>query len=159
MRKFLTCAFVGALLAIGSAAIVAAPAADPAIGKWKLNVAKSKFGPEPVPKSQVRSYVESAEGLMLTYTNVGTDGKKTAVQVTYKIDGKDYPATGAPDYDTVSLKRIDSNNCEFTLKKGGKVVWTGVRSVSADGKQLTNNFKASSSKSAGYDIKLLFDRQ
>ena len=159
MKRILTTAFVGALLAIGSAAIVAAPAADPAIGTWKLNVAKSKFSPGPAPKSETRTYAESAQGITLSWKSVGADGKETSVQTTYKIDGKDYPVTGNPNNDSISLKRVDSNNVEFTLKKGGKVVGTGSRSVSKDGKVLTNSSKGTTAKGEALDNTLVFDRQ
>ena len=47
---------VGALFALGTSAALAA---DPAIGTWKLNLAKSTFSPGPAPRSQVRTYAES----------------------------------------------------------------------------------------------------
>ena len=43
MTKILTSIFLGTLITIGSAAIAAGIAADPVVGTWKLNVAKSKF--------------------------------------------------------------------------------------------------------------------
>jgi len=44
MRTFLQMLVIGAALAVGAAtAASAATATDPAIGTWKLNVAKSKF--------------------------------------------------------------------------------------------------------------------
>jgi hypothetical protein len=60
---------VGAILAL---ATNAALAADAAVGTWKLNVAKSTFSPGPVPKSQTRSYAESAQGLTLAVTPTST---------------------------------------------------------------------------------------
>jgi hypothetical protein len=159
MKRSLTTAFVAALLSIGSAAIVAAPAADPVIGTWKLNVAKSKFSPGPGPKSETRTYAESAQGIALSWKSVGADGKEGSVHTTYKVDGSDYPVTGNPDFDSVSLKRVDSNNVEFTLKKGGKVAATGSRSVSKDGKVLTNSTKGTSAKGEAFDNTLVFDRQ
>jgi len=46
MQAIFKTLFVGAVLAIGTGAVVAAaPAADPVIGTWKLNLAKSKFSP------------------------------------------------------------------------------------------------------------------
>jgi len=35
-------------------------------------------------------------------------GKPTLVQFTAKYDGKDYPVTGSPDYDAISLRRVDA---------------------------------------------------
>jgi hypothetical protein len=45
--------------------------------------------------------------------------------------------TGNPDSDAVSFKRIDGFTTEFTQKRGGKVVITGTRSFSKDGKVMT----------------------
>jgi hypothetical protein len=39
---------------------------------------------------------------------------------TANYDGKDYPVTGNPDWDMVSLKRINANTVEFTRKRAGK---------------------------------------
>jgi len=60
MQTIFKTLFVGAILALGTNAALAA---DAAVGTWKLNVAKSTFSPGPAPKSQTRSYVESAQGL------------------------------------------------------------------------------------------------
>ena len=44
MNKFLSTVFLlGALLTIGSVSIAAGADADPVVGTWKLNVAKSKL--------------------------------------------------------------------------------------------------------------------
>jgi hypothetical protein len=61
-------------LAVGSAAVVAAPAADPVIGNWQLNVAKSKFSPGPAPKSETRTYAARDQGITMTWKSVGADG-------------------------------------------------------------------------------------
>ena len=66
MKAILKTAFFALLLAAGSTAVVAAPAADPVIGTWQLDAAKS----------------------------------------TFKTDGKDYPVTGAPNFDSLSLKQV-----------------------------------------------------
>ena len=159
MKSVLSTVFLGALLALGSAAIAAAPAADTVVGTWNLNLAKSKFNPGPGPKSQTRTYSESAQGLSLATKSVGADGKETTGQTTYKFDGKDYPVTGSPDFDTLTAKKVDNFTTEFTLKRAGKVVATGSRTVSNDGKVLTNPTKGTDAKGAQYDNLLIFDRQ
>jgi hypothetical protein len=105
MQAILKTLFVGALLAIGTSAVLAdSPASDPAIGAWKLNLAKSKFSPGPAPKSQTRTYVESAQGVTLTIKNTAADGKESTLTVTFKDDGKPHPVTGNPDFDSVTVK-------------------------------------------------------
>jgi hypothetical protein len=159
MQKFLTTAFVATLLGLASVTVAAWPAADPVVGTWKLNVAMSKATPGPLAKSETRSYTESAQGMTVSWKTVGADGKESSVSATYKADGKDYPVTGAAAYDGLSLKRIDSQTTEFTLKKGGKAVGTGTRSVSKDGKVLTINSKVTTAGGASAEQTLVFDRQ
>lgn len=125
---------VGASLALAS---LAAQAASPFVGTWVLDAAKSSFEGTPAPKSIERSYSESAAGIHMSAKYVGADGKVTTQQATYKIDGKYYALKGSPDYDHLALKAKDANTVEFTQKKDGKEVGTGMRTVSADGRTLT----------------------
>jgi hypothetical protein len=159
MTKILTSVFLGTLLTIGSAAIAAGTAADPVVGTWKLNVAKSKFSPGPALKSQTRIYSQSAEGITLNMKTVGADGKETTTQTTYQFDGKDYPVTGAPDYDSLSAKQIETNTAEFTLKKAGKAIGTTRRTVSKDGKILTATSKVTDAKGQKSEDVTVFDKQ
>jgi len=128
---------VFALAAAGGLAMAAAATPDPAMGTWELNVAKSKLTSGPMPKSQSRTYTKSGDSITLVMKSVGADGKESTMRATYKLDGKDYPVTGAPGWDTLSGKQIDSNTAEFSLKKDGKVVGKTSRTVSKDGKTMT----------------------
>jgi hypothetical protein len=141
MKQLLASLMFGALVAAGGAAIAAGMSADPMIGTWKLDVAKSMFGAGPAVNAQTRTYSQSAQGIGLNMKTVGADGKETTIQTTYQVDGKDYPVTGAAEYDSLSGKQIDSNRADFTLKKGGKTVGTTRRTVSMDGKTLTATSK------------------
>ena len=62
VKKVLSSVFLGALLTIGSAVMAAGVDADPVVGTWKLNLAKSTFGGGPALKSQIRTYSQSARG-------------------------------------------------------------------------------------------------
>jgi hypothetical protein len=88
MTKILTSIFLGTLITIGSAAIAAGTAADPVVGTWKLNVAKSTFKAGPALKSQTRIYSQSKQGISLNMKTVGADGKETTSQATYHLDGR-----------------------------------------------------------------------
>jgi hypothetical protein len=133
----------GALLVVGFAAVVlasgvGAQAPKGLVGTWKLNSAKSTFSPGPPPKS-----------MTVTYSAVGADGMKIAVDVTpgdgpaqhwemtANYDGKEYPVKGNPAADMISIKKIDDLTGESTFKKDGKVTSTNVRKLSSDGKTLT----------------------
>jgi hypothetical protein len=151
---------VGTVLAIGGTAVAsAAGAADPVVGTWKLDLAKSKFNPGPAPKSQTRMYAATADGIDLTYTGVAADGSAVNGKSGFKYDGKDYPITGSADYDTLSLKRIDAHTVESTQKKAGKAVGKTVRTVSGDGKVLTLKSKGTDAKGKAYDNVMVFDKQ
>ncbi len=133
-------------------------AADAVDGTWKLNVAKSKFSGT-APKSATRVYTESADGTTLDQKMVGADGKEMSLRVTLTYDGKPHPITGNPDVDSGTGKTIDAHTTDFTLTKGGKVVGTVHRVVSADGKTLTVNNKGTHPDGKTYDDTLVFDKQ
>jgi hypothetical protein len=133
-------------------------AADAIDGTWKLNVAKSKFS-DTAPKSATRVYTESADGTTLDQKMVGADGKEMSMHVTLAYDGKAHPITGNPDADSGTGKAINAHSSDFTLTKGGKVVGSVHRVVSADGKTLTVNNKGTHADGKAYDDTLVFDKQ
>ena len=110
---------------------------DPLLGTWVLNVAKSKYTPGPPPKEQTTIFEAAGQGLKVTTKGTDSAGKPTMTAYTANYDGKDYPVTGNPDWDMVSLKRINANTVEFTRKRAGKVVQTATSVVSKDGKTRT----------------------
>jgi hypothetical protein len=159
MTKVLSNIFLGILLTIGSAVIAAGIDADPVVGSWKLNLAKSTFGGGPAFKSQTRIYSQSARGVSLEMKSVSADGKETTTQTTYAIDGKDYPTKGNPDFDSLAGMQIDTNTAEFTLKRAGKPVGTIRRAVSKDGQTLTLNFVITNANGVQLSQLTVFDRQ
>lgn len=156
MQTFFKTLLVGAVLTLGTSAALAA---DSAIGTWKLNLAKSTFSPGPAPKSQIRSYVESAQGITLTIKTVAADGKESTSTLSFKDDGKPYPVTGSPDFDTVSVTRVDALNVTSVQMKSGKAVGSGARAVSKDGKSLTFSAKLTDAKGVKHDDVSVYDRQ
>jgi len=133
-------------------------AADAVDGTWNLNVAKSKFSGT-APKSGTRVYTESADGTTLDQKMVGADGKEMSMHVTLAYDGKDHPITGNPDADGGTGKAINAHTSDFTLTKGGKVVGSVHRVVSADGKTLRVHNKGTHADGKTYDDTLVFDKQ
>jgi hypothetical protein len=124
--------------------------ADPHVGTWVLNVAKSKYTPGPPPKEQTSVYSAAGQGIKVSTKGVGADGKPTMLDFTAMFDGKDHPATGNPDFDATMMKRVDSHTIEFTRKKGGKVVQTATSVVSKDGK--TRTITTTGTNAAGQKI-------
>jgi hypothetical protein len=158
MNTFLKSLLVGTVLAIGATA-VAAGTADPVVGTWVLDVAKSKFSPGPGPKSQTRTYTATADGIELVVTGTAADGSAVSQKSSYKYDGNDYAISGSSSYDTLSLQKIDDNNVESVQKKAGKAVGKTTRTVSKDGKVLTLASKGTGASGAAYDDVLVFDRK
>jgi hypothetical protein len=74
---------------------------------------------------------------MKVTTKAVTASGTNNTEYTASFDGKDHPVKGNPDWDTTSLKRIDSHTIEFTRKKAGKVVQTARSTVAKDGKTRT----------------------
>ncbi len=116
-------------------------AADPIIGAWELNLSKSKFPRDRAPKHERRMYVASGTEIKASATGVDAAGKPISTSWTINYDGKDRVLTGIAEADSVSFKRIDARHIEFIEKKAGKVVGTGTRSFSTDGKAMTLTFK------------------
>jgi hypothetical protein len=156
MNKLLRTIALGAAIALFS---LSAQAADPVNGTWELNVAKSQFYPGPPPRSQTRTYESDGQTVKQTSKGVNAEGETTEVAYTAKYDGKDYPITGNPVADTISLKRIDDATTEATLKKDGKVVSTTTRVISKDGKELTFTTDGKNAKGEPVKNSLVFDKQ
>jgi hypothetical protein len=160
MNRLFSMLVVGTALSVVSGATAfAAMTADPAIGTWTLNVEKSKFTPGPGPKSGTRTYAQTADGVALTYSGVAADGSPISGQSTFKYDGKDYPMTGSPDFDTISLKRVNATTVKSVQKKNGTVIGWTTRSVSAHGKVLTLSSKGKNAKGAPFHSVAVYDKQ
>jgi hypothetical protein len=156
MQTIFKTLLVGAILAIGTGTALAA---DAVAGTWKLNVAKSTFAPGPAPKSQTRTYSESAQGMTLTLKTTAADSKESTVTLTFKDDGKPYPVRGNPDFDMVSVSRVDPLTVHSTQTKAGAFVGSGMRTVSKDGKTLTFAQRGTHAGGGKYDDVLVYDRQ
>jgi hypothetical protein len=159
MRKLLVHAVFAIVATASGVAFAAAPVPDPVVGTWQLNVSKSTFTSGPAVKSQTRTYSQSGQGITLVMKTVGADGKEGTTHSTYQLDGKDFPVTGNPDYDSLSAKQVDSNTAKFILKKGGKAVGTTSRTVSKDGKTLTSKIKMTTPKGETSESVMVFEKQ
>ena len=137
----------------------AAQGSDPILGTWELNVAKSKYSPGPAPKSESRTYVMAGQDIKATSRGVDGTGKPISGEWTVNYDGKDRPTTGFADADALSLKRIDPFTAEFTQKMAGKVVITGTRTISRDGKVMTITSKGINEKGQTFNEVAVFEKR
>jgi hypothetical protein len=117
------------LLAASSAATLSA-AADPFVGTWKLNLAKSKFSGEQMKIEDLGQNRYKLTG--------GVDSD------TITADGTDQPVHYGR---TLAITKQGSNVWKVVSKKDGKVLSTYTETLSADGRTLS--FKGSNVKPDG----------
>jgi len=110
--------------------------ADPNVGTWKLNEAKSKIAAG-APKNNTVVYDTAGDNIKITIDGTSGDGKPMHNEWTGKYDGKDYPVTGNSVEDSRSLKKINDRTLALTMKKDGKVTGTGRIVLAPDGKSRT----------------------
>ncbi len=142
--------FTTVLLFATLALAVTAATADQHSGTWKMNPDKSKYSPGPAPKNTTAKIESDENGIKVSVEGSNVDGSALHVQYDAKFDGKDYPVTGVPYADMVSVKRIGADTIVSTMKKGGQVVMTVTSVVSKDGKTRTSTFKGKDSE--GHDV-------
>lgn len=142
---------------VGTAAVVWA--ADPVVGTWKLNLAKSQFRPGPAPKEETRIYEAQGDGIKVTVRTIAADGHSTTVNIAANYDGKDYPVAGSSDYDAIALKKISAQGAEAELMHAGRVVATSTREISSDGTTMTITYKTSGNQDRPIDNKAVYDKQ
>jgi hypothetical protein len=109
---------------------------DLPMGTWKLNLAKSKYNPGPLPKSETLRWQVSQGTFKFSADTVEAQGQTTHMEAITNADGRDYSLKGFPNT-TRSTKRIDAQVWVVTVKVNGKVTVTRREALSADGKTLT----------------------
>lgn len=159
MRTRSLIVFVMMLLLVALAVNFAAAAADPQSGTWKMNAAKSKYSPGPAPKSLTVKIEADENQIKVNADGINGDGTELHVAYTAKFDGKDYPTTGMPNADTVSVKRIKGGAIESTQKKAGKVTMTITSTVSKDGKTRTSVWKGKDAQGRDVNNVVVLDKQ
>jgi hypothetical protein len=153
MRKPLALLLLGLAFVAGSAF-----AADPIVGTWTLNIAKSKFTSGPAPTAATRVYTEASGVYSLEQRITGSDGKEVPFKVQYR-EGQDEALTGANGIDHIHAMKVDAKTWDFVMKSGGKEVGRVHRTVSADGKTLTVHNTGKQPSGATGDDTLVFDKK
>jgi hypothetical protein len=141
---------------------VAALGADNSIGTWKVNTAKSKYTPAPMPVKSLTSAREAAPGgVKVTLTGERADG--TAINATYtaKYDGSATAVTGSGSpYDSISIKQVNANTFTYEAKQtNGKYHANGRSVISKDGKTMTTTTKGTDTNGAAMTMKLVYEKQ
>jgi hypothetical protein len=123
------------LLSLGTALI----AADPSVGTWKLNPAKSS-GPG-LPKEVTLIISEKGNNFHIAVSATSAAG--TPVSYTFDVPqaGGEGQISGSPAFDKVSISHADNYVTDGTMTKAGKMVRTIHSVISRDGKSMTQTVK------------------
>jgi hypothetical protein len=117
--------------------------ANPRIGTWKLDLAKSTYQQGQAPSSETRTYLATEDGgLQLTANAVLPSGTKQPSGYRAIFDGKDHPYTGTAG-DTIAITG-DGWASDSTIKMAGKVTQTSHSVISKNGKTMTQTTKTAS---------------
>jgi hypothetical protein len=138
---------------------------NPAIGTWKLNIAKSKFSGTP-PKNATLMIEAVGDGVKTSLDEIDADDSRVGYEYTATFDdGKDYPLSGSsrPERlggaETVALRRAGSHAYGGQFKKSGQIVMTNRTVVSKDGKTLTLTANGADSKGQPITLMTVWDKQ
>ena len=105
-------------------------AANPHMGTWKLNEAKSKLVPG-MGKNTTVTYAEQKDKIKITVEGVDKDGKPTHSVWVGQFNGKAYPVKGNLPYNSVAYRVVNDRTNDITALEDGKVVWSGRIAVAA----------------------------
>ncbi|MEO8306827.1 MAG: hypothetical protein ABI616_02150 [Pseudomonadota bacterium] len=155
---------LGILIACSSG--VACAQVPAVLGTWKLNVEASRF-PGPAPQTQVRSYRLIDDGFVIgVAVIVDAQGRPTFLQFAARPDGKDYPEFSTdsaakylrdgtkPPRTYAEIPTSDPLKVKWVDKLGGKVIVSGEKWVSADGKKMS--FTVYAKDDSGKEVQSLF---
>jgi hypothetical protein len=149
---------IGLLLAFCFLAGAACLAADPQMGTWKLNEAKSKITPGTLKNTHV-VYSSMLGQVKIKSDDIDGSGKPVHVEWSGKFDGKDYPVIGDPNSDGRSYTKVNERTLTTTNKKNGKVTVTGQIVVSLDGKTRTLTLTGTTPKGKKFKNVAVYDKQ
>lgn len=141
--------------------VAAAFGADNTIGTWKLDVAKSKYTPAPMPvKSLTLTREASDGGIKQTVSGERADGTVANATYTAKYDGKEVKVTGNSPYDTIAIKQVNANTLtDERTNTGGSYKATSRTVVSNGGKTMTTTAKGTNADGKVFTQVFVFDKQ
>ena len=145
-------------VALSFVAAAACFAANPHMGTWKLNEAKSKLAPG-MGKNSTVVYSEQKDKIKITVDGVDKDGKPTHSVWVGKFDGKAYPVKGNLPYNSVAYKVVNDRTNDITVMKDGKIGWTGQITVAADGKSRTVTINGTDANGKKFKGKAVYDKE
>ena len=178
MRRSLV--LVGVTVIVCSAVLLAqfpAQGANPIIGTWKQNMEKSTYTPGPPPpedSTSVRQYAAGEDGAVVAVTmNVDPKGLPSLGAISAaNYDGKEYVQytvgtlasslsshIGPAIRRTISYKPIDRYTVEIVQRQDGRVVSSSKRTISTDGRTMTERFDFVNEQGRRVTNVLVFEKQ
>jgi glucan-binding YG repeat protein len=133
-------------------------AADPFVGTWKLDPAKSKYTAGTAPKDVTIVIEEQGDSYQVAATGTYADGSPLSVKYSIPKAGGTGTVQEGP-FDAITSKRVSARVRENTYTKNGKETASRRVVLSKDGKTLKNTVNGTDPKGnplAGADV---FDKQ
>jgi hypothetical protein len=135
---------VGALLLeLVLAPFFSASAQEAFVGTWVLDPAASTAPPGTAPTAGTLELKNVGGGQFISISETTVGGRVVRVEITYAVDGKDYPFTATPapppgtPPNTQSIEQVNATLYKGSIKAGGQELMTVTTEVSGDGKTLT----------------------
>jgi len=111
-----------------------------------------------MPKSSTRTYEVIGNTEKLTGSVVTVDGKTIPLGFTATLDGKESPSQN-PGVDTLVITPVDALTVYFVTKRDGKIMYSGTRVLSKDGKVMTLTTKGTNPAGKPFESTMVFDRR
>jgi hypothetical protein len=129
-------------------------------GDWKMNAAKSNFGPIPAPATYTRKVTHAEPSITIENTQTGTAMGDQHDTRTYTTDGKEisYQANGADVKASISW---DGNALLINSKasiQGMDILIKDTITLADDGRTMTDAVHVASPQ-GDIDLALVFDKQ
>jgi len=138
-------------------------AAEPLVGTWKLNVAKSKFPPNQMtaPKEETMVFRVVGDQFELTITGTQKDGKAITGKYTSPINGGVYRDMQAASLEgELSVETMfEPGNRFLTSLKSGKQIEVRHLVISKDGKTMSITYKGTDAKGKPIEEIGVYDKE
>lgn len=145
--------------AVGTTYLTLKRATVPGMGRWALNLGKSRFAPGMAPRSAIVTF--EPVGDQVRFTGEFHNADDSRVQASYQglHDGRDMPYHGSRLADTTNVTRVGPYTTLRIDKKDGKAVMEMTREVALDDRSFTVTVKGRNPKGEAYENLWAFERR
>ena len=112
------------------------------VGSWVLDAAVSAAPPGMAPTAGTLEIKDAGGGRFTSVSEVTMSGVVGRSEITFSVDGKDYPVTMTPATPgaapiTQSTEQVSATVYKASIKAGGQEMMTATIEISGDGNTLT----------------------